>query len=322
MTPSIDQKLAREYEVKRAQNERDRDRRRDEVYARDPEIARLHEEIRVRFAESVRTMLADRSNTSALTDSLKLSIERLQADVNRRLCALGLPSDYLALTFACSDCQDRGFVDDFGQQPCNCYKLRRAQLLKEEAGMSGTDNQTFDYFDPSIFPTEEQRTEAQNAKRLCERFANSLEKPARPNLVLTGKSGLGKTFLLNCVADRAMQRGVPALPMTAFNMLAAMRDYHFGNTSEQCLLNQMLRCRLLLIDDLGTEPMLKNITVEYLFMLLNERMSRRLPTVVATNLAPADLLTRYGERVVSRLLDRSAGEFIKLSGRDLRFRGQ
>ena len=28
---------------------------------------------------------------------------------------------------------------------------------------------------------------------------------------------------------------------------------------------------LLLIDDLGTEPMMRNITVEYLFTLLNER---------------------------------------------------
>ena len=30
-------------------------------------------------------------------------------------------------------------------------------------------------------------------------------------------------------------------------------------------------CDLLIIDDLGTEPMMRNITVEYLFTLLNER---------------------------------------------------
>ena len=41
---------------------------------------------------------------------------------------------------------------------------------------------------------------------------------------------------------------------------------------------------LLLIDDLGTEPLMENITVTQLFNLLNERQNRGKHTVISTNL--------------------------------------
>ena len=75
---------------------------------------------------------------------------------------------------------------------------------------------------------------------------------------------------------------------------------------------------LLLIDDLGTEPMLENITVEYLFTLLNERRSGRLPTLIATNLTPRELQARYTERIFSRMVDRSDTELLHFIGQDVR----
>ena len=73
--------------------------------------------------------------------------------------------------------------------------------------------------------------------------------------------------------------------------------------------------------DLGTEPMMRNITVEYLFLLLNERMEAGLSTMVTTNLTPAQIQERYGERVCSRLFDRLSALTIKLEGKDLRLHG-
>jgi hypothetical protein len=40
--------------------------------------------------------------------------------------------------------------------------------------------------------------------------------------------------------------------------------------------------------------------------------------VIATNLTPVELKERYGERVASRLLDRSACGKIPFTGKDLR----
>jgi len=75
---------------------------------------------------------------------------------------------------------------------------------------------------------------------------------------------------------------------------------------------------LLMIDDLGTEPMFNGITVEYLFTLLNERYVTRKHTVIATNLAPAKIQERYGERVASRILDASRCIKVEMRGNDLR----
>ena len=64
--------------------------------------------------------------------------------------------------------------------------------------------------------------------------------------------------------------------------------------------------------------MLRNITVEYLFTLLNERCAAGRATLIATNLSPAELKERYGERVASRLLDRSRCVTVRMAGADLR----
>jgi DNA replication protein DnaC len=64
--------------------------------------------------------------------------------------------------------------------------------------------------------------------------------------------------------------------------------------------------------------MLRNVTVEYLFTLLNERCAQRKHTVIATNLSPSQLQERYGERVSSRLLDNARCALIAMRGKDLR----
>ena len=80
----------------------------------------------------------------------------------------------------------------------------------------------------------------------------------------------------------------------------------------------MTTAEVLVIDDLGTEPMLENITIEYLFTLLNERRANRLPTLVATNLTPRELQARYTERIFSRLMDRSETQVLLFFGEDVR----
>ena len=82
--------------------------------------------------------------------------------------------------------------------------------------------------------------------------------------------------------------------------------------------DELIETPLLMIDDLGTEPMLRGLSVEYLFTLLNERIAAKRHTVVATNLTPLQLKERYGERVASRLLDKSLWAAVQLKGKDLR----
>ena len=100
-----------------------------------------------------------------------------------------------------------------------------------------------------------------------------------------------------------------------------IRDSHVGDAEDADGFAALLETPFLLVDDLGTEPMMRNITVEYLFLLINERMEAGLSTMATTNLTPAQIQERYGERVCSRLFDRASALTIKLEGKDLRLHG-
>ncbi|MBQ6595783.1 MAG: DNA replication protein DnaC, partial [Clostridia bacterium] len=101
-------------------------------------------------------------------------------------------------------------------------------------------------------------------------------------------------------------------------LFEAMRRQHYAGNDGSNDFASLMDAPLLLIDDLGTEPMLRNITVEYLFLLLNARLTARRHTVIVTNLDLEQLRVRYGERVYSRLSDRRATLIMRLTGKDLR----
>ena len=118
------------------------------------------------------------------------------------------------------------------------------------------------------------------------------------------------------IGDALAEQGVDVMNVTAYKMLDAMRNKYLGEDGAE--FDRMLSCAFLAVDDLGVEPMMRNITAESLFMLLNERMNARLCTIFATNLTPAQLKERYGERIASRLFDRENGAFLRFVGKDLR----
>lgn len=313
----LEARLEREYAQTRERHEAERRARNQEVFARDPQIARLREELSAAFARGAHQLVGAQSEAESLVTGLRAQVAQNGAQVAERLAALGYPADYLELRFDCEKCRDTGFIGELRNLPCECRQRRERELAY---GALDVVQASFERFDASIYPSAEQREQAEAARDLCMRYADALPFASRLNLILMGDSGLGKTFLLDCVARRAMERGVAALRATAFRMLEAMRAYHFGENSGESAFSRMLECDFLLIDDLGTEPMLRNISIEYLFVLLNERAATRRPTVLATNLRPAELKERYNERVLSRLMDRTLNCHIRLTGQDLRFR--
>ena len=81
-----------------------------------------------------------------------------------------------------------------------------------------------------------------------------------------------------------------------------------------CLTN----CDLLVVDDLGTEPVYNNVTVEYLVALISTRLDIKKPFIITTNLNANELKARYNDRLASRLNDKQTTRFIEFKGVDLR----
>ncbi len=313
--------LLEEYARQRAQDEQDQQARVARACAARPEIAALREESAGLALSAMRSILSGqtREERQAVADHMKVRGREINARIRALLLEAGLPEDELALRYRCDRCRDTGYVGEAPARFCDCFEARLRARLYEDGTMAGTDRENFAAFDESRIPEEDgQRALLLAARRMCEAYADGFPETRSPNLLLSGAGGLGKTFLLNCVYERVTSRGFSAVRITAFRLFEAMRRQHFGDGAEGESFDDLLKVPLLLIDDLGTEPMMRNITVEYLFTLLNERTAARRHTVICTNLSPAALQERYGERVSSRLLDRNLCQAAQLKGKDLR----
>ena len=321
--------LNEEYARLRDENLRRRDQRIDEVIAADPAMEPLVHGGAALFQRQARLLLAHPEQAEEIAKNTKAQAAANREALRARLKALGYPEDYLEPIYRCPVCRDRGYVGEPIREECACFRQRLAQRLYDEAFAGTGAAQTFDAFDEAIFPDDEtvdgvrtQRQRARAVRDICREYARSCPAAARPGLLLMGNTGLGKTFLLNCIQNTLIERGFAPVKVTGYRLFEAMRGAHFGEPEKEAEFRQLIGCDILLIDDLGAEPMMQNVTREYLFTLLNERQTQQKHTVMATNLNHTDLLNRYGERVLSRLMDGMSVQTLELKGKDLRLFGR
>ena len=312
--------LLEEYAQQRAENEADLNARIRRAETLDPEIARLRTANVSLALSTMRSILAlpTQEARAEAAERMKQRGIANNAEIRRRLRAIGLSENELEMRYRCPVCRDTGYVGDAPARFCDCFETRLRARRHEDGTMAGTEEQNFERFDLGRIPEADgQRAQMAAARRVCEEYADAFPQTRCRNLLLIGAGGLGKTFLLNCIYARVVDRGLSAVRITAFRLFEAMRRQHVEGETQDGF-SSLVDAPLLLIDDLGTEPMMRNITVEYLFTLLNERIIAKRHTVIATNLNPVQLQERYGERVSSRLLDRSVCGALFLKGKDLR----
>ena len=317
------QTLLEEYARQRAADEEDQARRTAEACQKAPRIAELRQESASLALGAMRSILEQHTAEERQATALRMKErgQAINAEIRALLKGAGLGENALEMRYRCPLCKDTGYVGEAPRRFCDCFEARLRMRQYEDGSMAGLDEQNFGRFDPAFIPEANgQREQMLGARNLCERFADGFPNTERQNLLLCGEGGLGKTFLLNCIYERVISRGLSAVRITAFRMFEAMRQQHMSNDDRYDGFSTLIEAPLLLIDDLGTEPMMRNITVEYLFTLLNERNAARRHTVVATNLTPAQIKERYGERVASRLLDRTRCAPVLFKGKDLRQR--
>ena len=314
-----------EYQRQREQNERELENRRMLAAEKDPRIEELSDGGAALLRRAARLLLTHPDQAQQEMQRAKAQAMEMKKELLDRLSALGLPPDYLEMQYRCPVCRDTGFIADPIQRHCECFTKRLNQKLYESAGLTGRTEQCFESFDEQFVPDipvegtgRTQRQIACLARDRCLRYAERFPDTIRPGVLLTGNSGLGKSFLLNCIARRLIERGFSPVKLTAYRLFDVMRGAHLGDEQKGREYDQLLATPVLLIDDLGTEPMVRNITVEYLFTLINERTGAGLHTVIATNLTFVDIKERYTERVASRLLDKLSFEVVGLAGEDLR----
>lgn len=321
MREELLKELEDEYARIRAENEREEISRRERIRTHEPEIEALAAAREELIRGSIRDILAGNGDASGLTERM----EKLSGEIRLKLQEKGYPPDYLAPVYRCAVCQDRGRTGEPVREMCACMKRAYRAKLREKIGLGGTQDETFETFDPGVFSAEKlpgrsysQRDQMNMFRRICEDWADHYPDVSGRNMMLSGKSGLGKTFLLRAMAARLIDRDVDVLIISAYKLIEILRKGFFSNDDSAAELSET---DVLMIDDLGSEPMLQNVTVEQLFNLLNERGNRGASTVISTNLDMEEFRNRYTERLASRMRDRRSCQVLALEGDDIRTGG-
>lgn len=321
MREDLLKELENEYEQLRAADEREEEYRRQKIRTEEIEIDQLVREREELIFGTLRNILSGSVETGKLPERM----EKLLADIRAKLKEKGYPEDYLAPVYRCPVCRDTGKIGELIKEPCECLKKAYQRKLREKIGLKNDKKETFGTFDLNLFSDKiipelsySQRILMESIRDDCKEWADKYPDNQYRDVVLTGQSGLGKTFLMHAMAERLIERGKNVLIISAFRMLEMLRKSYFENDDSAA---ELLTAEILMIDDLGSEPLMQNVTVEQLFNLLNERQNRSLSTVISTNLDTIKFRERYTERIASRLFDQHNCMMENLVGEDLRTRG-
>ena len=299
-------------------NERTERRRKAEIRQGYPAIAELMDQRERLIGDTMRGILAGEKSPEDLTARM----EEISGQIRAALRGAGFPEDYLSPVYACPHCRDTGYVGDTIREPCACVRRRYQERLRQAIGMTDSGEETFETFDPLMF-SPVKTGDAPSSPRefmgivreICQRWADHYPNQTPRDLTLSGKTGVGKTFLLHAMAARLRERGFQPMVISAYSFQSIARKSYFQGDEG---LEELIQTEILMLDDLGSEPMIQNITTELLFTLINERQRRRRATVVSTNLSGEELKNRYSERIASRLSDQRNAMFITIQGKDLR----
>ena len=322
--------LLKKYEKKRLLAEKDLEFRKNKLYSENIRLQEIDDELSKLGISSAKSLIM--SNSAEVLNELNNKISLLKNEKAEIIKNLNLPKDYLKPNYECKLCNDTGYIqENYNSIMCNCLKQKIFNIEYNKSNIANLEKQNFDNFsfekysdkiDKEKYNSEISPRENINLiKNICLKFIENFDNPEEKNLLFTGNTGLGKTFLSSCIAKEMIDIGKTVLYQTAPIMLDTIIDYKFNkNNSSDITYKNILDVDLLIIDDLGTES-LNNVKFSELFNIINTRLlnqnNKCLKTIISTNLNLAILNKTYGERITSRLIGNY--NICRFFGEDIRF---
>ncbi len=323
MSSSVE--LRYKFQKKRDKAKRDLDDRKNEIFTFIPRIKAIEKEINRLGLNIAKAVILDANKSGDELSKIKHKMKLLKQEEAVLLTEHNVPMDYLTLHFACAKCSDTGFMEN--GMMCNCYKQEMITAHYKHSNLTEViNNENFSTFNIEIFSDEYNEDLKKSTREhmisvlaTCESFVYNFEQKKQKNLIFYGSTGLGKTFLCNCIAKALLDKGVTVLYQTAFRIVDTISSYRFApKKTAQMKENYelLITCDLLIIDDLGTE-MINSFTNTEIFNIINTRLLENRKTIISTNFSPMQVKENYSDRVSSRIFGHY--EFVAFSGKDLRW---
>lgn len=310
----------RRFEAERAERRRTLEGRREGVYLRQPRLREIETELRKTSGKLLASALRNGTDPRKAFDAIREQNLRLQTEKQALLARLHLPPDYLDEKPNCPLCKDQGYIDG---KMCRCLlDCCAKEQRKELSRMLDLGTQSFDSFSLRWYSDRVDRAQGMSPRsnmegvyETCVDYAAHFG-PGSGNLLFFGSPGLGKTFLSAAIAREVSAAGFSVVYDTAAHVFRQFEAEKFdrGDGADSDV-SRVLRCDLLILDDLGTEMSTAFIR-SALYQIVNTRLIERRSTILNTNLEPNEFADRYSPQIASRI----EGEYQILSffGDDIR----
>ena len=289
-----------------------------EAYAKVPRIREIDLELRRTMVAAAQAAFISGADGREAMDQVR-QVNRALQEERAQLAAAHFPVGYLDDSPICDKCGGTGYI---GSNMCECLAELCRQEQKRELSFLTGGKETFNQFNLDYYPDRADpklgfspRQIMEKCLQKCRNYGYSFGKNAG-NLLFSGGTGLGKTFLSACIARVVADRGYSVVYESAPHLFSKLEAARFGPTEENRReAAQFSACDLLIIDDLGTEMPGQFVTAA-LYTLLNDRILEGKPMVVSTNFNMDEISRRYSPQIASRL--RGSFTLLPFVGEDIR----
>ena len=291
-----------------------------EAYAAVPRIRQIDIALRQSMALAAQAAFLQGGDSRAAMEQVKDKNLALQAE-RKALIEANFPAGWLDGAPICSHCGGSGYV---GSNMCACLQKLCVQEQQKQLQLLSGSSADFAHFRLDFYPDRidpkygrSSRAVMEKTYQTCRQYAANFS-ALSGNLLFSGDTGLGKTFLSACVARTVADRGYSVVYESAGHLFSNLERAKFsGDEQARRDAEKYSACDLLIVDDLGTE-MGGQFTTSALYTLLNDRILEGRSTIISTNLNSAELERRYNAAIASRL----RGNFRRLAflGEDIRLK--
>lgn len=288
------------------------------AYEKVPRLREIDKQLRLTMALAAQAAFQSGSDARTAMEAAREKNLALQQE-REAIAASCFEEGYLDDSPVCDKCGGTGYI---GSTMCECLAELCRQEQKKELTFLSVGQESFREFRLEYYPDRVDpkwgvniRSVMEKTFEVCRKYACEF-KAGAGNLLFSGDTGLGKTFLSACIARTVADRGFSVVYESAGHLFSKMERAKFGgDENARAEAQKYGECDLLIVDDLGTE-MPGQFTTAALYSLINDRLLTGKATIISTNLNTDDLSRRYSPQIASRL----RGSFTRVAflGDDIR----
>lgn len=300
----------------------DCDNRISQLYAEHPTLKVLTDSVSSANSQLIHATLKRQSDD--VVKELEQNLNNVKKSREDYIKQNNINMDVFKPHYACSVCNDTGRLPNGTR--CSCFTDYYAQIKFATSDMSILERENFSKFDLNVFPEKTQngipqREQMERVKNALYDYCVNFPNVNKKNILISGLTGTGKSFLLNCIAKELSDKLFPVIRLSAYKMVNELFDKYIDDSTDfNAELERLCETDVLIIDDLGTELMKENFTHNTLYYIFDRRCELNNATIVSTNLNVRQLEEKYSDRIMSRLFNVRTTTAIQLQGADVRIK--